>query len=337
MKENLILNAFEGKNASVPLWLMRQAGRYLPEYQAIKKTQTLDDMFRTPEVASRVTLLPVELLGVDAAILFADILTLPSAMGFDVQFIDGKGPVIANPIESQSDLSRVGDLDGLSHVSETIKLVNKELPAHIPLIGFAGAPFTVASYLIKGRSALGFQAGARFAIEHPSAFHNLMQLLTRNTITYLNLQKEAGIKVFQLFDTWGGILRAEDYRTCVLPYVQDIFKSVDLPSIYFLKNCSHLLDDMEECGADFLSVCDTVEIGQHPVLNKTTKGVQGNLYNGLLYGDEKALRREVRKILTAARGHHKKYIFNLNHGIFPDISVDQVKVVIDEVHQFQWS
>jgi uroporphyrinogen decarboxylase len=337
MTEHLILNAFQGKNKRVPVWLMRQAGRYLPEYQAIKKTRSLDEMFRTPEIAADVTLLPVDLLKVDAAILFADILTLPSAMGFKISFVDGKGPVIENPIQSKADLQRVGDLTGLDHVTQTIKNVNSRLPEHIPLIGFAGAPFTVASYLIARRSALGFSSAARFAIEDPKAFHALMQKLTRNTIAYLNLQKKAGIKVFQLFDTWGGILPVQQYQTLVLPYVQEIFRNIDLPSIYFLKNCAHLIKDMERCGADFLSVCETVEIGQDPVLNKTKKGVQGNLYNGLLYADEFTLRREVRKILTAAKKHHKKYIFNLNHGIFPDVPVDRVKLVIDEVQKFKWS
>ena len=332
-----LLQSFKGTNRTVPIWLMRQAGRFLPEYQAIKKTRSLDEMFRTPDVAARVTLLPVELLGVDAAILFADILTLPSAMGFKISFVDGKGPVVDNPIQSESDVKRVGDFDGLDHVAQTIKRVNAGLPADVPLIGFAGAPFTVASYLISGRGALGFPSAARFAIEHPQAFHALMAKLTHNTIAYLNLQKKAGIKVFQLFDTWGGVLRVDDYRTFVLPYVQEIFKKVDLPSIFYLKNCSHLLKCMERSGAQVLSVCETVTIGDNPTLNKTKKGIQGNLYNGLLYADDKILRQEVRKLLTAARKHHKKYIFNLNHGILPDVSVEKVRLVIEEVRRFKWA
>jgi len=337
MHNSLLLQAFNGTNRSVPVWLMRQAGRFLPEYQAIKKSHTLDEMFRTPEVAARVTLLPVDLLGVDAAILFADILTLPSAMGFNIEFVDGQGPVIENPIQSESDLKRVGDIENLDYVAQTIKRVNALLPAHIPLIGFAGAPFTVASYLISGRNSLGLSSAARFAVEHPKAFHALMTKITRNTIAYLKLQKKAGIKVFQLFDTWGGILRPEDYRTHILPYVQEIFKSIDLPSIYFLKNCHHLLTEMERSGADVLSVCDTVEIGKDPILNKTKKGIQGNLYNGLLYADDETLRREIRTILTAARKHHQKYIFNLNHGIFPDVAVDKVRLLIEEVKKFKWT
>lgn len=337
MNNSLLLQAFKGNNRSVPIWLMRQAGRFLPEYQAIKKTQTLNDMFRTPEVAARVTLLPVDLLKVDAAILFADILTLPSAMGFKIDFIDGKGPVIENPIESPNDVRRVNDLNGLDYVTTTIQMVNRELPSDIPLIGFAGAPFTVASYLIKGKGALGFSSAIRFAMENPKEFHGLMKSITRNTIAYLNLQKKAGVKAFQLFDSWGGLWREGDYETFVLPYVQETFKRVDLPSIFYVKNCAHLIGCMERSGADMLSVCETVVIGDNAVLNKTKKGVQGNLYNGLLYADDQTLRREVKKLLTAARKHHKKYIFNLNHGIFPDTPVDKVKLVIEEVRKFSWS
>ena len=163
-----------------------------------------------------------------------------------------------------------------------------------------------------------------------------MAKITANTIRYLSLQKKAGIKVFQLFDTWGGVLRQAEYRQFVLPYVQEIFNSIHLPSIYYLKNCAHLLPEMERCGADVLSVCETVRIGGNDILNSTKKGIQGNLYNGLLYCNEKTLRREVRKLLVAARKHHKKYIFNLNHGIFPDIPVGRVKAVIEEVKRFNW-
>lgn len=333
---SLISQAFQGTNRRVPVWFMRQAGRFLPEYQAIKKSRRLEDMFRDPQLAAQITLLPVDLLKVDAAILFADILTLPAAMGFNITFVDGKGPVIDNPITSEKDIDRVSDMKGLDYVQKTIRLVNKALPEDVPLIGFAGAPFTVASYLIKNSGSLAFPSAARFAIEHPQAFHRLMDKITANTIRYLNLQKEAGIKVFQLFDTWGGVLRDTEYRHFVLPYVKEIFKSVVLPSIYYLKNCAHLLKDMEQCGADFLSVCETVQIGKNEFLNKTRKGVQGNLLNGLLYADEKALRKEVRSLLMAAKKYHKKYIFNLNHGIFPDVPVERVKAVIEEVKAFKW-
>jgi uroporphyrinogen decarboxylase len=337
MNQSILLNAFKGTNDRVPVWFMRQAGRFLPEYQAIKKTRKLEDMFRDPELAAQITLLPVNILNVDAAILFADILTLPSAMGFKITFVDGRGPVIDNPIVNENDIKKIHALEGLDYVSETIKRINQHIPAHVPLIGFAGSPFTVASYLLKQSGSLGFPNSVRFLIERPKAFHQLMDKLTSNTIEYLNLQKQAGIKVFQLFDTWGGILRQSEYREFVLPYVKQIFKSVSLPSIYYLKNCAHLLKDMEQSGADFLSVCETVTIGKNEFLNSIKKGVQGNLYNGLLYADEKQLRLEVRQLLKAAQKHHKRYIFNLNHGIFPDTPVSQVKIVLEEIRRFNWN
>jgi uroporphyrinogen decarboxylase len=334
--DSSLLQAFRGTNTRVPVWLMRQAGRYLPQYQAIKKERTLDEMFKTPELAARVTLLPVELLKVDAAILFADILTMPSGMGFKISFVDGKGPVVENPVRSDKDIDRIYNLEHLTHVSETIRLVNQQLSWSVPLIGFAGSPFTVAHYLIEGKGSLGLPPVVKFALEQPKAFHALMRKLTDNTVAYLNYQKIAGIKVFQLFDTWGGVLRQAEYDALVLPYVQEIFQKVDLPSIYYLKNCSHLLASMERSGAEFLSVCETVTIGNNSYLNNWQKGVQGNFYNGLLYAEDNIIREEIRTLLTAARAQHPKYIFNLSHGIFPDVSVDKIKLVVNEVHKFKW-
>jgi uroporphyrinogen decarboxylase len=261
---------------------------------------------------------------VDAAILFADILTMPSAMGFRIDFVNGKGPVISNPINHPGDLKRLGKFSGLEHVTRTIQLINAVLPSSIPLIGFAGSPFTVATYLCSKHN--------RMIYESPKSFHQLMDLLTDNTIIYLKQQKEAGIKVFQLFDTWAGALRHEDYEIFVLPYVQKIFKAIKLPSIYYLKNCAHLMDLMEKSGAEILSVCETVNIKDL----KTKKGVQGNLLNSLLYAEDKIIIEETRAILKAAKAKHSKYIFNLSHGVMPDVDPLKLKLIVDEVHKFKW-
>ena len=319
-----ILLAFKAKNKRVPVWFMRQAGRYLPQYQALKANRPLSQLFRDPEVAGAITLQPLEIIGVDAAILFADILTMPSGMGFHIEFINGKGPVISNPINSPADLNRLGKFSGLEYVSRTIKLVNSVLPPSLPLIGFAGSPYTVATYLCSKHN--------RMMYENPKAFHQLMDLLTDNTIAYLKQQKDAGIKLFQLFDTWAGALRHEDYETFVLPYVQKIFKAIKLPSIYYLKNCAHLMDLMEKSGAEMLSVCETVNIKDV----KTKKGIQGNLFNGLLYADDKTLIEETRKVLKSAKAKHSKYIFNLNHGVMPDVDPMKLKLIVQEVHAFKW-
>ncbi|MDE2222822.1 MAG: uroporphyrinogen decarboxylase [Candidatus Omnitrophica bacterium] len=319
-----ILLAFQGKNKRVPVWFMRQAGRYLPQYQSLKGNRPLAELFRDPEAAGAITLQPLEIIGVDAAILFADILTMPSAMGFRIDFINGKGPVIGNPIHHYRDLKNLGKYSGLDYLTRTIQLINLVLPPAIPLIGFAGAPFTVATYLCPRY--------AHMMYENPAAFHQLMALLTENSIAYLKQQKEAGIKLFQLFDTWAGSLRHKDYETFVLPYVQKIFKSVNLPSVYYLKNCAHLMDLMEKSGAEILSVCETVDIRKV----KTKKGIQGNLLNTLLYADDKTLIEETRALLKAAKARHRKYIFNLSHGIMPDVNPMKVKLVVDEVHKFKW-
>ncbi len=334
MTNSIFLQAFEGKNKQVPVWFMRQAGRFLPEYRAIKEKYSLSEMFTTPEIAAKVTCLPVEILGVDAAILFADILTLPSRMGFHIKFLNKEGPVIENLIQSHEDVERIHNFDNLDYVKDTISIVRHDLPENIPLIGFAGSPFTVLCYLLEGGSNVSFTKTFRFIQDHESAFHKLMKKLTVNTIDYLNLQKEAGIQAFQIFDTWAGILRAEDYQRLILPYAKEIFANIDLPSIYYVKNCCHLLELMDKTSANFLSVCHTVKLGENPVLKKTKKGVQGNLFPGLLYADEKILEKEVKTILTNAK-KYQKYIFNLSHGILPDVEVEKVKFVVDLVHKFK--
>ncbi|MBI4308845.1 MAG: uroporphyrinogen decarboxylase, partial [Candidatus Omnitrophica bacterium] len=279
---SVLLNAFKGTNKRVPVWFMRQAGRYLPQYRALKARRALNDMFRDPDTAAEITLQPIDILGVDAAIIFADILTLPAAMGFKIDYIDGRGPVVDNPITGPEDIERIHDFDNLDHVAQTIKKVNSRLSPDIPLIGFAGAPYTVLTYLCPRTTRLIFA--------HEQSFHAVMEKLTDNTIACLRLQKKCGIKVFQLFDTWGGSLRSGDYRAFVLPYVQRIFKEVDLPSIYYLKNCAHLFPLMPKSGADFVSVCETVHLNEI----KTARGIQGNLFNGLLYADDRILIKETR-------------------------------------------
>lgn len=323
-EQSEFLLAFEGKNTRVPVWFMRQAGRFLPQYQALKAHQPLRELFRNPELSGAITLQPVEILGVDAAILFADIMTMPSGMGFNIDFVDGKGPVVQNPINHSGDLSRLGKFSGLEHVNRTIQLIDRVLTPSIALIGFAGAPYTVLTYLCHKHGRMMFA--------DPKAFHAFMALLTDNTILYLKQQHKAGIKAFQLFDTWAGALRREEYTEFVLPYVQKIFKSVSLPSIYYLKNCAHLFDLMEKSGADMLSVCETVDVSI-----KTPKGIQGNLLNTMLYAPEKTLLAEVGRILKTAKKHHRKYVFNLNHGVHPDTDPLKVKAVVEAVHQFKWA
>jgi uroporphyrinogen decarboxylase len=335
MKESLIMQALEGTNERIPVWLMRQAGRFLPEYQAIRRDHPLEEMFLTPEIAAHVTCLPIDILGVDAAILFADILTLPSFMGMAIRFDPKQGPIVDNPITQPGDLQRLHAFEDIPHIRHTIGLVKDKLPAHIPLIGFAGAPFTVLCYLLKDGLAGQFKKVLWLAEQHPQAYRQLMEMLTSETIRYFQLQKKAGIQIFQLFDTWGGILRERDYREWVLPYVQHIFTQVDVPSIYYLKNTHHLLVAALDCPADVLSVCSTVDIATDPRLENIVQGIQGNFSQALFYADYPRIEAEL-QILLAGAERFKTYIFNLSHGVFPDIEVDKVKFVVEKVHAFPW-
>ena len=288
MAKTLLLQAFEGKNKTVPVWFMRQAGRYLPAYRQLREKYALDDMFRNPELAAEITCLPLEVLEVDAAIVFADILTLPSLMGIDVRFDNEKGPVIAKSM----DIDRVNDITQAHYLEQTIKLAKERINGKVPLIGFAGSPFTVLTYLVEGGSSIYLNQTIKFIQHSPELFNRWMKKLTDNTIIYLQRQIACGVDCIQLFDTWAGVLRPSDYAHWVLPHVKRIFDTIDVPSIYYVKNCSHLLSLMDKTSADFLSVDQTVVLGHHSMLEKTKKGIQGNLYNGLLYDDEKTLRKE---------------------------------------------
>lgn len=327
IQKSSFLQAFSGTNKSVPVWFMRQAGRYLPEYQAFKKKYSLSEMFDTPELAAEITCQPIDILGVDAAILFADILTLPRVMGVPIHFDNKKGPVIEDTISPE----KWKPFTEAPNIAKTIELIKKQ--TSVPLIGFAGGPFTVLTYLVEKGSSQTFRETTRLMMGDEPLFHKMMDLLTTRTIAYLNYQKEAGIDAFQIFDTWAGILRPEDYKRLVLPYIQRIFKSVDLPSIYFLKNSCHLLELMDQSYADFLSVDHTVVLGQNTVLDKSDKGVQGNLYFGLLFKDEKFLEAEVLKVLKGA-DRYSKFIFNLSHGCLPNTPVDRLKHVVKKVHEY---
>jgi len=332
MDKPLLLQAFEGRNKRVPVWFMRQAGRYLPEYRQLKDQYELDELFRTPKIAAEVTLLPVDILGVDAAILFADILSLPSLMGVGVKFHPTQGPIL----NMDQDFLKLKDITHAEYVEETCRLVKAKLPKTCTLIGFAGSPFTVMTYLTGGHAQASLTSTIRFIEEDPSRYHQWMEKLTRNTICYLKRQISAGADCYQLFDTWAGQLRASDFARWVLPYVKQIFEAVEAPSIYYVKNCSHLLALMDKTPADFLSVCHTVVLGHHSVLAHTNKGIQGNLFNGLLYADEATLQREIKDVLTGAR-QHSKYIFNLSHGVFPDTKVETLKNIVRQVHAFPWN
>jgi uroporphyrinogen decarboxylase len=320
----------------VPVWFMRQAGRYMEEYRAIRKKHTLLEICKTPELAAEVTLQPITRLGVDAAILFADILLPLEAMGADLEFAKGEGPVIHNPIRTQADVDRlrvVEPEEKLSFVMAAIRLVRKEL--RVPLIGFAGAPFTVASYAIEGGHSSHYLKTKQMMVHAPDTWRALMDKLARMTAGYLQRQIQAGAQTVQLFDSWIGCLSPDDYREYVMPYsrlVIEMLKGEGVPVIHFGTGTAALLELMREAGGDVIGVDWRVHLDEAWKRIGYDRAVQGNLDPVALFAPLPELERRVREILRRA-GNRPGYIFNLGHGILPETPVENVKAVVELVHR----
>ncbi len=325
------------KSDFTPIWLMRQAGRYMPSYREIRAKVGFLELCKNSQLAAEVTVNAVAELGVDAAIIFADILLLLEPLGADLEFAKGEGPVIHNPVRSQADVSRLnrsrftGELD---YVMEAIKLARHSLPAHIPLIGFAGAPFTLASYLIEGGSSRSFEKTKIFMYQNPKAWHELMALLGDAVCDYLLCQAEAGAQAVQIFDSWVGCLAVNDYEEYVKPHMVRTISGIKkrVPVIHFGTSTGHLLMQMAETGATVIG-CDWRvkiarvwdEIGPH-------LAVQGNLDPVALFGSHAEIERRAKDILQQVEGR-QGHIFNLGHGVLPETPVDNVKYLVQLVHE----
>jgi uroporphyrinogen decarboxylase len=324
--------------AHTPVWFMRQAGRYLPEYRAIREHHTLLEICANPELAAEVTLQPVRRLGVDAAILFADILLPLVPMGLDLVFASGEGPVIRNPVRQPEDVAalRAVDVpDALSSVLEAVRLVRGALDEQVPLIGFAGAPFTVASYAIEGGSSRHFIEVKRFMYAEPAAWATLMDRLVTILGDYLAAQVEAGAQALQVFDSWAGILSPGDYRRYVLPHSKRLFdrlRTLGVPTIHFGVDTTALLDLLREAGGDVIGLDWRVPLDEAWVWVGPDRAVQGNLDPVALFAPRRELEDRVRDILRRAEGK-PGHIFNLGHGLLPTTPVDQVRAVVDLVHE----
>ncbi len=323
---------------ATPVWFMRQAGRFLPEYRAIRARLSLLEICDRPEVAAEVTLQPVTRLGVDAAILFADILLPLMPMGLKLEFQAGEGPVIHNPIRTMAEVDALLPVDieeALGRVLETVRLVRRALDGSVPLIGFAGAPFTLASYAIEGGGSRHFVDTKRFMYAEPAAWHRLLGKLSDVVAEYLVAQVEAGAQAVQLFDSWIGALSGADYREYVLPHSRRIFdrlRPLGVPAIHFGVGTSALLELMAEAGGDVIGVDWRTPLDEAWRRLGPTARIQGNLDPVALLAPLPVLRRQVRDILarTCARPGH---IFNLGHGILPQTPVDSVRAVVDLVHR----
>jgi uroporphyrinogen decarboxylase len=321
-----------------PVWFMRQAGRYLPEYRAIRERHSLLEICRQPEIAAEVTLQPVRRLGVDAAILFADILLPLIPMGLDLAFVKGEGPAIRNPVRTSLEVDRlaaVDVLDALAPVMETVRLVRRALDDQVPLIGFAGAPFTVASYAIEGGPSRHFIETKRMMYGDPATWSALMERLVRVLGDYFTAQVEAGAQALQVFDSWVGALSPDDYRRYVLPYSRRLFdrlRPLGVPTIHFGVDTTALLELMRDAGGDVIGLDWRVPLDEAWVWIGEDRGVQGNLDPVALFAPPAELRARVRDVVRRAAGR-RGHIFNLGHGILPDTPIDQVRAVVDLVHE----
>ncbi|MCS7215046.1 MAG: uroporphyrinogen decarboxylase [Thermodesulfovibrio sp.] len=329
------LNACKGiKTDYTPVWFMRQAGRYMPEYQKIRQKYDFLTMCRTPEIAAEVTLQPVRILGVDAAILFSDILIPLEAMGIKVEFLEDKGPKVSPTIRTSSQLKilRQIELESIEYVFKTIKILIAELS--VPLIGFAASPFTLATYVIEGSSTKDFVHTKRFMFSETEGFQKLMILLTEATYKYLNEQISSGVHAIQIFDTWAGILSPFDYEIFVKPYVKKIIENIkNVPVIYFCSNTSGLARHLIDLNADVLSIDWRIDMKEATELFKT-QALQGNLDPLVLLAQEQELFKRVNRILIDGQ-RAKSHIFNLGHGVNVNTSVDILKKVVNFVHEFK--
>lgn len=319
-----------------PVWLMRQAGRYLPEYRKVREKHSFLTLCRTPELAAEVTLQPVERFGMDAAILFSDILLILEAMGVDLRFDESQGPQLARSgsLEEQIAGLRVPDPEAeMGYVFETLRQVRGALGGKAAVIGFSGAPFTLASYVIEEGSSRNYYATKRFMYQEPASFHRLMELLVRALVPYLAAQVRAGAEALQVFDTWATILAPADYVRFVLPWMKELFSAVrdtGAPLLHFSLGTSTLLGPMAEIGADVLSLDWKMDIGEARERLGSDRPVQGNLDPFALFRPEPELREAVRAMISAA-GRWPGYIFNLGHGIHPKTPVDGVQALVDTV------
>jgi uroporphyrinogen decarboxylase len=321
-----------------PVWVMRQAGRYLPEYRAVRERHSLLEICATPPLAAEVTLQPVRRLGVDAAILFADILLPLVPMGLDLTFATGEGPVITNPVRGAADVARLTPVDvrdALAPVLETVRLVRSQLDPATPLIGFAGAPFTVACYCIEGGSSRHFVTAKRLMYEAPAAWHELLRRLVTVLGDYCAAQVEAGAQALQLFDSWVGALSPDDYNCYVLPYSRQLFdrlRTLEVPLIHFGVGTGSLLELMRDAGGDVIGVDWRIPLDEARARIGPGHAVQGNLDPVALFAPLPELRTKVRDVLRRA-GDGAGHIFNLGHGVLPETPVDHVRAVVDLVHE----
>lgn len=345
LKNDRFLKALAREPVDVtPVWMMRQAGRYLPEYRATRqKAGDFLSLCQSPELACEVTLQPLRRYAFDAAILFSDILTIPDALGQGLYFAEGEGPKFRKVIRSVADVEQLPEINvasELGYVTDAVRLIRKELNGAVPLIGFSGSPWTLATYMIEGGGSKDFRIAKQFMYDHPEAMHELLERLARAVIDYLNAQILAGAQAVQIFDTWGGILTTRSYQAFSLHYMQKIVAGLikenegrKVPCIVFTKNGGQWLESISASGCQAVGLDWTTEIGAARARIGEQVALQGNMDPSMLYASPAAIRKEVATILESY-GSGSGHVFNLGHGITPEVDPAHVAVFVEAVHEF---
>jgi uroporphyrinogen decarboxylase len=338
LKNDLLLRAALGQPVErTPVWLMRQAGRILPEYRAVRESVSgFIELAQTPELAAEVTIQPVDILGVDAAIIFSDILVIPEAMGLPYEMVEKRGPWFPTTVQSAADLKKLRIADGvddLSYVIEAIKITKKALNGRVPLIGFAGAPWTIFAYMIEGSGSKTFSKARAMLYTQPEFSHQLLQMITDSTINYLKAQIEAGADLVQLFDSWAGILPPNHYEEFSLKYIAQICDAIQsVPKTVFAKGAFFAREAMGQLDCQTIGLDWNMGIAESRAMIGPEKTLQGNLDPAALYGSNQEVVAATQLMMEQFKG--TRHIANLGHGVYPDISPDKVKVFIETVKNF---
>jgi uroporphyrinogen decarboxylase len=340
MKNDLLLRAAKGEEIErYPVWIMRQAGRILPEYRAVRASVNgFKELVKNPELCCEVTLQPVDILNVDAAIIFSDILVVPEAMGLDYEMIEQKGPWFEKTIRSEKEfqeLSKKVDIkDKLGYVLDAISLTKKELNDRVPLIGFAGAPWTIFCYMVEGKGSKTFSESRKMLYANPELAHKLLEQITLVTIDYLKAQIQRGADLVQVFDSWAGILSRQQYAEFCIPYLEKISNSItEVPITIFSKGAISSLPDLAKLNCNTLGLDWNMEIADVRELVGESKTLQGNLDPCVLYADHKNIELETKKMLNSFKS--LRHIVNLGHGIYPDTDFEKVKTFINTIKSYE--
>jgi len=338
LQNDLLLRALRGEELKrPPVWMMRQAGRYLPEYMALKAKYDFFTRVQTPELAAEITMQPIDIVGTDAAIIFSDILVIPQAMGVEVLMEEGKGPSLPDTIKTQADIDRLiteGVEESLGYVMQALQLTKQQLNGRVPLIGFAGAPFTILCYMVEGKGSKTWEKAKKFCFTQPELAHALLQKITNITIAYLKAQVKAGADVVQVFDSWSGSLSKRDFEAFAQPYLVQIAQALqaDAPVILFPKGSWYALPALAQSGASGIGIDWCIEPAMARSLTNSSITLQGNFDPAYLLAPIPQIKQRVKEMIDAFGT--QRYIANLGHGITPDVPVDHARAFVDAVKEY---